>query len=52
MIIPRIYTDESGETHFGNVDVPIKDSGYIGFLSETLPVTGIIFRETPADIQL
>lgn len=49
MIIPRIYTDEDGETHFEDMDIPLTDGGPIGFLSETFNVTGIIFRETPAD---
>lgn len=49
MIIPRIYADEAGETHFEDIDVPLKDGGPIGFLSETVKATGVIFRETAAD---
>ena len=49
MKIYKIYSDSEGESHFGEIELPLKDSGAIGFLSETLPATGIIFRETPGD---
>ena len=49
MVITRIYTDPAGETHFEDIDIPLNDSGDIGALSETFPVTGIIFRETDGD---
>ena len=48
MKITRIYTDADGETHFGELDIPLKDAGTIGLLSQLQPATGIIFRETPA----
>jgi hypothetical protein len=46
MKITRIYADASGETHFGELDMPLNDSGAIGLLSQLHPATGIIFRET------
>ncbi len=49
MKITRIYSDENGESHFADIEIPLKDGGNIGQLSEMLPVTGIIFRENPAD---
>ncbi len=49
MKITRIYTDTAGETHFGEVDIPLKDAGAIGLLSELEEATGIIFRETLGD---
>lgn len=49
MHITSIYSDERGESHFGEVDIPLTDSGDIGCLSETLNATGIIFRETSGD---
>ncbi|MCO5183197.1 MAG: cupin domain-containing protein [Anaerolineae bacterium] len=47
MKITRIYTDADGETHFGELNIPLKDAGTIGLLSQLQPATGIIFRETP-----
>jgi len=49
MQITRIYTDASGESHFQEVDVALKDAGEIGRLSAKLPAKGIIFRENDAD---
>lgn len=49
MKIWRIFADEAGETHFGEMDFPLADAGAIGMLSELQPVTGLIFRETPGD---
>ena len=45
----RIYTDEDEETHFEDFDIPLKDSGEIGLLSNLHRATGIIFRETSED---
>jgi uncharacterized cupin superfamily protein len=49
MRITRIYPDSDGETHFGEFDIPLRDSGEIGMLSQLQKATGIIFRETPGD---
>lgn len=49
MKIIRIYPDLDEETHFGEFDVPLQDSGDIGMLSRLQKATGIIFRETPGD---
>ena len=43
--VTRIYSDAAGETHFEDIDVPMKDAGKIGFLSEPLQAKSIIFRE-------
>lgn len=43
--ITRIYSDESGESHFEDLAVPLLDKGPIGFLSDSQEVKGIIFRE-------
>jgi hypothetical protein len=43
--ITRIYSDDSGESHFEDIPIPLKSSGEIGFLSDEAPVKGIIFRE-------
>ncbi|MFZ0598962.1 MAG: hypothetical protein WAM46_18395 [Flavobacterium sp.] len=43
--ITRIFSDESGESHFEDVMIPLSDQGEIGFLSESQAVKNIIFRE-------
>ncbi|WP_137167325.1 cupin domain-containing protein [Salinimonas lutimaris] len=49
MIITRIYNDEQGKSHFGEIDIPLADGGPIGLLSEKYGAGAVIFRETPAD---
>ncbi len=49
MKITRLYTGDDGEAHFEDMEVPLKDAGEIGNLSEMEPATGIIFRETGPD---
>lgn len=49
MKITRIYADAAGETHFGEIDIPLEDAGAIGILSQLQEATGIIFRETAGD---
>lgn len=48
MKITRVYSDDKGESHFGELDVPLVESGPIGRLSERFPVRSIIFRENDA----
>jgi hypothetical protein len=52
MKIHRLYTDEHGETHFQDVEIPLTESTHAGRLSERLSATGIIFREVPPDYDL
>ena len=47
--IARIFSDDEGESHFGEIEIPLIDSGDIGMLSKKLTASGIIFRETPGD---
>lgn len=49
MLIKRIYNDDAGKSHFGEIDIPLADGGPIGLLSEKFPAGSVIFRETPAD---
>lgn len=49
MNISRIYPDAEGESHFDDLDIPLKDAGEIGMLSALQNASGIIFRETPGD---
>lgn len=45
MQITRIYADAEGESHFAEMEIPLADSGPLGFMSKRLPATGVIFRE-------
>ncbi len=47
--ITTIYSDDSGLSQFGEMEIPLADSGEIGMLSQCLSATGIIFRETAGD---
>lgn len=49
MKLTRIFADAAGESRFAEFDIPLHDSGPIGFLSQLQTATGIIFRETPGD---
>jgi len=42
----RIYTGADGRSHFEDLDIPLKASSY-GTLSDLVPSSGVIFRETP-----
>jgi hypothetical protein len=48
MKITRVYSDPSGVSHFGEIDIGLADSGPVGRLSERFPVKSIIFRENDA----
>lgn len=41
----RLYADVDGHSRFEEKAIQMKSSGTIGFLSEMIPVEGIIFRE-------
>ena len=43
--ITRIYTDNNGDSHFGDISIPLKEEGQIGSLSDMMPARGVIFRE-------
>lgn len=43
--ITRVYADANGDSHFEDISIPLIDAGHIGFLSEKMPASGIIFRE-------
>jgi len=49
MTIVRLYTGTDGKSHFEDLQVPLKDGGRIGFLSEKIRATGVLFRETGGD---
>ena len=49
MKITRLYCDSSGETHFEDREVELRDAGEIGHLSEPRSAGAVIFRTTDAD---
>lgn len=49
MKITRLYPGPDGESRFEDVEIDLRDGGEIGRLSERVPTTGVIFRETGAD---
>lgn len=49
MTIVRIYTGADNQSHFEEVQIPLKSTGKIGFISELMKATGIVFRETGGD---
>ena len=52
MRIHNLYVDESGETHFRDIEVEWVEETRSGKLSERLPATGIIFRQVPPTYDL
>ena len=51
MQIVQLYTGADGESHFADLAFPLQDQGPIGLLSERIPATGVIIRETPPTAQ-
>jgi hypothetical protein len=43
--ITRVYSDSNGDSHFEDLEIPLKEARNVGRLSDVLPATGIIFRE-------
>jgi len=53
MKITRLYSGDDGESHFGELDIPMEDAGgSAGIISKMLDATGIFFRNTKADYDL
>jgi len=51
MKVVRIYTGEDDESHFEDVEIPLRDLGTIGSISKLNQATGIAFRETEGDYE-
>jgi hypothetical protein len=47
--VTRLFTGESGKSHFEDIEIQLQDGGKIGFLSEIEKATGIIFRTNSKD---
>lgn len=43
--VTRIYTDAFGESLFEDIEIPLNDSGEIGFLSEAQKADTVVFRK-------
>ena len=44
-IVTRIYSDENVDSRFEDQEIPLKEGGEIGYLSDLVPAKGMIFRE-------
>ncbi|MEN4762284.1 hypothetical protein ABEG63_18290 [Chryseobacterium sp. C39-AII1] len=49
MKITKIFSDENGDSHFENLEIPLIDHDDIGFLSENIDVKKLQFRKVSAD---
>lgn len=49
MKITRVYATSDGESHFEDVEIPLRDVGEIGELSDAVPASELVFRENPPD---
>jgi hypothetical protein len=49
MTVVRIYTGADNQSHFEDLKIPLKATGKVGFLSELMKATGVVFRETGGD---
>ena len=49
MKVTRIYSGIDGESHFEDIEIPLKEQGNVGTLSKRIKATGFIFRETSDD---
>jgi hypothetical protein len=49
MKIVRIYTGADNQSHFEDLEVPLKNDGKVGFLSERMKASGVVFRYTTGD---
>ena len=52
MKVTRIYTGSDNQSHFEDVEIALTDGGGVGRLSELIPATGVVFRETGGDYDL
>ncbi len=53
MKIPRLYTGSDNESHFGEINIELKDLGNVSSsVSEPQQSTGMVFRNTTGDYHL
>jgi hypothetical protein len=46
--VTRLYSDQHGDSHFEDLEIPLDEAGMIGSMSVEVPASGIIFREVDA----
>ncbi len=51
MKVLRVYSGDDGESHFEDIEIPLKDLGQIGKLSKRMDATGVVFRTTDGDYE-
>jgi hypothetical protein len=49
MTVVRLYTGPDNKSHFEDIQIPLKDGGKVGFISDLYKATGVVFRETTGD---
>jgi hypothetical protein len=49
MRVVRLYSGPDNKSHFEDIQIPLKDAGKVGFISELYKATGVVFRETTGD---
>lgn len=49
MTITKVFADESGDSHFEEMEFPLTDQGLIGWLSAKIAVKSLQFRQNSAD---
>jgi len=47
--VTRVWSDEADVTHFDELDIPLRDAGAIGALSEPWHAGGVTFRANDPD---
>ncbi len=53
MKVTRLYSGGDGESHFGELDLPMEDmGGSVGVVSKLMEAKGIFFRNTHGDYDL
>jgi len=43
--LTRVYSDQNGDSHFEELQIPLNNAGEIGFLSEAQKAGNVIFRK-------
>ena len=44
MRVVRLYTGPDNKSHFDDIQIPLKDAGKVGLISELHKATGVVFR--------
>jgi hypothetical protein len=52
MKITRVYTGADEESHFEDLELPLRDLGRVGRMTSLQSATGIVFRENDGDYEL